>query len=107
MAKQTIKWLGNSGKEYTYWVYNIGTSFKESPANYVFAKETKPSALQPIYIGETGDISERFDNHLKMPCILNNGATHVCVRKTNDDKKARCKEESDLIENYHPVCNGQ
>ena len=105
MAERTIKWVGHSGKEYTYWVHDIGTTFNKSPANYVFAKETKPDVLLTIYVGETEDISERFDNHHKMPCILRNGATYISVHKGNDDKKVRCAEESDLIANYHPVCN--
>ena len=105
MAKQTIKWVGHSGKEYTYWVYDIGITFNKSPANYVFAKTTKSDTLRAIYIGETEDISERFDNHHKMTCIRDNGATHICVHKSSDDKKVRCEEESDLIANYHPVCN--
>ena len=106
MAEQTIKWVGQSGKEYTYWIYDIGTSFGKAPANYVFAKFTKPDTLLAIYIGETEDISERFDNHHKMPCIRQNGAAHICVHKSSEDKEERCAEESDLIANYHPVCNG-
>ena len=105
MAEQTIKWVGRSGKEYTYWIYDIGATFGKSPANYVFAKETKPDTLLAIYIGETGDISERFDNHHKMPCIRQNGATYICAHTSSGDKEVRCEEESDLIANYHPVCN--
>lgn len=105
MAEQTIEWVGQSKTKYKYWVYKIGATFKKAPANYVFAKETDPETLLPIYIGETEDISERFDNHHKMPCILENGATHICVHKSSDDKKVRCEEESDLIANYHPICN--
>ena len=105
MAEKTIDWEGASGKKYKYWIYDIGTTFNKSPANYVFAKATKPDALRAIYVGETGDISERFDDHHKMTCIRDNGATHICVHKSSDDKKVRCEEESDLIANYHPVCN--
>ena len=105
MAEQTIKWIGQSGKEYTYWIYKINTTFSEVPANYIFAKETKPETLLAIYIGETGDISERFDYHHKMDCICQKGATHICVHKASDDKGVRCEEEADLIANYLPYCN--
>lgn len=105
MAKQIIKWAGQSGEEYTYWAYEIGTTFSKAPANYIFAKATKPETLLAIYIGETEDISERFDYHHKIDCIRRNGATHICVHESSDDKKVRCGEESDLIANYHPVCN--
>lgn len=34
-----INWPGKSGEQYQYWIYPIGTAFKEVPGNYVFAKE--------------------------------------------------------------------
>ena len=89
-----------------YWIYTIGTTFTDKKgANYVFAKETTKGTFRPIYVGETGDLSERFDNHHKMPCIKENGATHIHVR-INTDESSRLVEESDLIKNYNPVCNG-
>lgn len=105
MAEQTVNWVGQSGTEYTYWIYEFGTTFSKVPANYIFAKETSLETLLAIYIGETNDISERFDNHHKMPCIRRNGATRICVHKGSEDKDTRCKEEADLIANYRPVCN--
>lgn len=106
MAEQTIDWVGQSGEKYKYWIYEISTTFKKAPANYIFAKTTSPETLKAIYIGEAEDISERFDNHHKMPCIRQNGATDICVHKSSEDKEVRCKEEADLIANYRPVCNG-
>ena len=68
----TITWTGESGSNYKYWICPMGTFFKEAPGNYIFAKETSPGRWTPIYIGQTGDLSERFDNHHKMPCITPN-----------------------------------
>lgn len=101
----TISWVGQSGTKYKYWMYAIGTTFSASPANYVFAKKTNDDTYRPIYIGETGDISERFDNHHKMPCIKRNGATHICTHDGNQTEVERRAEESDLIANYKPICN--
>ncbi len=47
----TIMWPGLSAKEYKYWIYPIGVSFKEKPGNYIFAKETKPGSWPSRYIG--------------------------------------------------------
>ncbi len=105
MAEQTIKWVGQSGEEYPYRIYKFGTTFNKAPANYIFAKESSPETLLAIYIGETEDISDRFDNHHKMPCIRQNEATYICVHTSSEDKKIRCKEEADLIANYNPDCN--
>ena len=105
MAERIIKWDGRSGKEYKYWIYKIGVSFESIPANYCFAEEPKPNHWRPIYFGETEDISERFDDHNKIGCIREQGATHIPVHKSNRDKEARCAEETDLINKWQPKCN--
>ena len=106
MAERTIDWEGISGKKYKYWIYDIGyDKFDPVPANYIFTKEPKPRTHEPIYIGETEDISERFDYHHKIDCIRRNGATHIHAHKSNSDKEIRCLEESDLINKWKPICN--
>lgn len=105
MAESTIDWDGQSGKTYRYWAYKLGSTFGKSPGNYVFAEETKSGGLVPIYIGQTDDLSERFDNHHKMPCIRQNGATHICAHKSSAKEAQRRAEEADLISRWKPVCN--
>jgi predicted restriction endonuclease len=106
MAERTITWKGASGREYKYWIYDIGyDKFDPVPANYIFTKETESRTHKPIYIGETGDITERFDYHHKIDCIRRNGATHINAHKSSSDKETRCKEETDLINKWHPICN--
>lgn len=104
--EETIDWVGASGTQYTYYIYPIGTSLKEEPGNYVFAKEIKPGTFLQIYIGETEDLSERFDSHHKMPCIKLNGATHITVHMNSTSAQVRRAEEKDLIDRKIPVCNG-
>ena len=101
----TIKWFGQSGKPYTYWLYPIDTNFGSTPGNYIFVKKDESGEYKAICIGETDDLSQRFDDHKKMPCIKNNGATHICVHQSVDALRIRCSEESDLIANYAPPCN--
>ena len=105
MTERTINWSGKSGKEYKYWIYEIGTTFDEVPANYIFAKETTQGNFSPIYIGQTSDLSERFDNHHKMPCIRREGATHICAHKSSANETTRKVEEADLIQRWNPDCN--
>ena len=103
---ETILWKGDSGEEYKYWIYDLDDTHDAVPANYIFVKETKTNFYAPIYIGETEDISERFDNHHKMPCILRHEATHICARKSSEEERERKAEEADLIAQWHPPCNG-
>lgn len=101
----TITWEGQSGKTYKYWIYKIGYQFDPQPANYIFIKETKLHTWQALYIGETSNLSERFDNHHKMSCIRQNEATHICAHKSDTNETTRLAEESDLIANWKPICN--
>lgn len=103
----TILWEGKSGKKYKYWIYPIGQEFNAVPGNYIFAKQPKPNEWTPIYIGETSDLSERFDNHHAMACIKRNGATHIHVHRNDGGEKARRAEEADLISKWDPPCNRQ
>lgn len=103
---QTIKWTGKSDRTYLHYVYPIGYTFKQVPGNYIFAKETQPGRWTPIYAGETGDLSERFDNHHKMPCIRSQGPTHIHVHESSTNAIARRAEERDIIDRWNPPCNG-
>ena len=101
----TVKWFGQSGKPYLYWLYPLGTNFGATPGNYIFTQKTEAGEYKAIYIGETDDLSQGFENHKKMPCIKEHGATHIFVHQSLDALRLRCVEESDLIANYTPPCN--
>ncbi len=106
-ALGTIRWAGKSGEKYRYWIFPIKDfSFKASPGNYVFARRTKTGSYVPVYVGETGDLSDRFDNHHKMACAIRNGATHIHAHTSSADDEVRRAEESDIIAKWNPVCNG-
>lgn len=103
----TILWPGQSGKEYKYWIYPIGTSFKEEPANYIFAKQTRPGYWSPCYIGQTQNLNQRLENHVKETCAKQQGATHIHAHLSNLDEASRRVEEKDLILKWKPPCNEQ
>jgi hypothetical protein len=103
----TIDWTGKSGKSYKYWIHKIGTTFQAVAGNYVFSKETKPGYWAAIYIGETSDLSSRFDDHHQQKCIDKNGATHVHVHSNSAGADARRAEECDIIARWNPTCNEQ
>jgi len=101
----TITWRGKSGREYKYLIYRIDAAFEAVAGNYVFAEETSPGLFMPIYIGQTGDLSERFDKHHAMPCIKRNRAAFIHVHVNDGGEQARLKEEADLIARWDPPCN--
>jgi len=103
---QSIDWKGKSGKTYHYGIFKIGIEFDEMPGNYVFAQETQPGTFRPIYIGETGNLNERFDDHHRMHCIKREGATHITAHGAYGGEEGRRAEEQDIKNFYNPPCNG-
>ena len=104
-ATKSIEWTGKSGRNYTYWIYPLPPNFTAVAGNYIFAREVSPGRGQPIYIGQTSDLSERFDSHHKVACIRSNGATHIHVHRNDAGEAARKAEEADLVARWNPDCN--
>jgi len=99
----TLTLRGKSGTNYEFTVYPWGTQFKPVGAVYaVFRKESDGYVV--VYIGQTADLSERFDDHHKQWCFDNHRKSHIGVHLESSEKK-RLAIEQDLIANYHPPCN--
>lgn len=96
---------GISGTQYEFDVYLWGTQFKPVGAVYIVLKKKPTGNYDLLYVGQTGDLSERFDNHHKKPCFDRNGKTHIGVRVESSEKR-RLSIEADLTAKYKPVCNG-
>jgi hypothetical protein len=104
---ERIAFIGQSGKEYRYWIYDLGDKFGSTPANYAFVREAEPDWFEPIYIGQTKDIHrEVFANLPNWQCIQQNHPTRLCVHRSSKHESKRIAEMNDLINRYHPPCNG-
>jgi hypothetical protein len=106
MSEQIVqwKWQGESGNEYTYWVYPINTAFKDQPGNYIYAKRTR-GGWQAIYIGQTSSLSQRLASHETEQAAIRHGATHIHAHLSGHDEQSRRIEETDLIGHHRPPCN--
>ena len=105
----TIDFVGKSGTKYTFYIYPLNATFKAVGGVYVFTKATQAAGggetHKVIYVGQTGDLSSRFTDHHKQPCIDRNGANRICVR-AEASEATRLAIEKDLVDNYNPPCNG-
>lgn len=95
---------GSSGAQYSFQVYPWGTSFKAVGAVYLVLRQGNPS-FDLLYVGQTDDLSARFDSHHKQPCFDRNRRTHIAVLVEPSEAK-RLWIESDLIQKHQPGCNG-
>jgi len=106
MAKvDSVTANGASGQAYEFGVYPWGTSFKPLGGVYLVLKNNSGSNYDVLYVGQTGDLSERFDDHHKQGCFDRNRRTHIPVSVESSEAR-RLRIESDLIGKYQPTCNG-
>ncbi len=102
IADLTLK--GVSGNSYTFEVFPMGTSFNAIGGVYYISKRVNRNHTN-IYVGQTGDLSERFKNHHKANCFLKHNANCISVYRC-DSEDRRLLVEQDLIAGLNPPCNG-
>lgn len=98
-------WPGQSGKEYPYKIFPIGTVFRAEPGNYILAMQDEAGGWTPLYIAQTRDLHQRAEGSEKQEHAVQQGATHIHVHISAETHAARCGEERDLILRWQPVCN--
>ena len=103
-ATETCRWQGASGTSYTYYVYSLPPNFSSQAGNYIFAKRDGLGGWKAVYIGQTGDLSQRFGDHHAEACVRRNGATHIHAH-LNAAKIDREREEADLLAAHSTYCN--
>jgi predicted GIY-YIG superfamily endonuclease len=107
MAEEgSISAKGASGTQYNFDVYRWGTSLRPIGGVYLVLKKQPNSTYTILYVGQTGDLSGRFDNHHRAACFTNHGRTHLAVRAEGSEQR-RFAIETDLIRNYQTSCNKQ
>jgi predicted GIY-YIG superfamily endonuclease len=105
----TVVFTGKSGQKYTFTAYPISQTFMAFGAVYFitnrYLNTDNTYWFRHIYIGMTGDMSKRFDDHHKQACFTRNQANSICVY-TAANEASRRAIETDLIQQYSPPCNG-
>jgi hypothetical protein len=93
----TCFWKGVSGQSYNFSVFPRGTKIQSGVmGNYIYARKNIQGYWVPVYIGQ-GDLSIRAnDNHHRIDCIDQKGATHVHLLG-NQVEKDRFAVERDLL----------
>jgi predicted GIY-YIG superfamily endonuclease len=109
MAKTADATFSGSTGKYAFEVYPWGTGFKNIGAVYIITSRTVDATGKGthtfIYIGHTGNLSERFDDHHKAQCFAKNGVTHICIH-LDSNEQSRLAIERDLIAGNKTPCNG-
>ena len=105
----TLELTGASGRKCAFLVYPWGTEFKAVGSVYAVTRatpnQTGGETHSIIYVGQTADLSERFDAHHKAACFSKHSANRICVH-VEGVEQTRLAIEADLIASYKPPCNG-
>jgi hypothetical protein len=104
-SSSSINWVGQSGTQYPSEIHPLDTQFPSVPANYIYAGRSEDGAWVPIYIAQTRALAQRLEGHVSIADAIEQGATHIHVHRSTLGQGARCSEEHDLLERWHPVCN--
>ncbi len=104
-----VRFTGESGQIYTFTAFSWDTNFEEDFGAVYFVTERSQKSdggysHKRIYVGETGDLSSRFDSHHKQSCFDREGANCICVYEEQDEDE-RPLIEQDLLAKYNPPCN--
>jgi hypothetical protein len=103
----TVSGRGNSLYQFT--AYTLDTTFRAVGAVYMFTIRTLDNSgsgsHDVVYIGQTGDLSTRFEDHHKASCITRKGANCICIY-LESSQETRCAIERELLANYDHPCNG-
>ena len=103
----TFPLTGKSGTKYSFEVYPMDQDFKAIGGVYAITRRQKLGNTHThdvIYVGQTSDLSTRFDNHHKADCFSDNNANCICVH-TDGSEASRLGKEEDLLKNYSTPCN--
>ena len=101
----TITLGGDSDDEYSFEVNALDDADLAAIGALYTVTRREDDEHVVLYVGQTGDLSDRFKRHHKAACFNQNDADCLCVHR-DGRTKSRLKKESDLIKNYRPVCNG-
>ena len=83
----------------------LDAPFQALPANYIYAKQSEDGTWVPVYIAQTRALKQRLEGHVSVDDARAQGATHIHVHLSTTGQAARCAEEHDLVNQWHPVCN--
>jgi hypothetical protein len=102
------KFKGESGNEYRFQVFPLGTRFRKASGIYLVAyrgRSNKGRARHKVlYVGQTEDLSQPFRQHRKAQDLQQRGANCICVQ-SDASEESRLAKERDLVCRFSPVCN--
>jgi hypothetical protein len=99
---------GESGKQYRFRVFPMGTRFRKIGGVYAIAYRAHDvhgtHRHKILYVGHTEDISQPLEKHHKAQDFVRLGANCICVQ-SDASEESRVEKHRDLVATFSPACN--
>ena len=102
-AFETVNLTGRSGTSYPFTVFPRGTPLAAVGGVYAVMSDERTQWTM-LYIGQTGDLNSRFDNHHHDDNFARHRASHLAALSVANDAQRRAIE-ADLVQRYEPALN--
>ena len=99
----TVTLTARSGTSYHFPVFPLGTPLAVVGGVYAVMRDDG-ARWTVLYIGQTGDLSCRFDNHHHEMAFRRQRATHIAAIGISAEDRRR-QVEADLVGTYAPPIN--
>jgi hypothetical protein len=100
----TVTLTARSGTSYPFTVFPLGTPLAAVGGVYAILRDDEGGRWTVLYIGQTGDLSSRFDNHHQEMAFRRHRATHIAAIGISGEERRR-QVEADLVGTYAPPIN--
>lgn len=98
MSYESGPWVGDSGFEYMFHVFDVGEPVPARQGLYIYCKKSHEGIWFPVYIGH-GDLSVCCADADLLASIRSKGATHIHMRLCSAVDE-RAAEVADLLKRY-------
>lgn len=91
-------WAGRSGRSYIHTAYTVVPDWSQA-ANYILVRRNADGSCSPLYIGETDDMSRRWQEHLRSGLVdraRRRGANELHLHFLTETRSQRLNAETDL-----------
>lgn len=91
-------WAGRSGRSYIHTAYTVVPDWSQA-ANYILVRRNADGSCSPLYIGETDDMSRRWQEHLRSGLVdraRGRGANELHLHFLTETRSQRLSAETDL-----------
>jgi hypothetical protein len=104
---QQWRWQGVSQAWYLHSIFDFAETTVITSCNYIMVRREFDGRRAALYIGQSGDLSDRLPNHEKFAEAQRLGANELHLHFLANSSAERFRIETDLRNGHNPPLNDQ